>query len=260
MYRNMWYGYSDMQRVAGQATALREITEFDIIEIVKSMFAGYGIILVDQEHIPDDEKVDDLNTIMRNLKPGTFSAMTKQGDKGVEFQQFHFQTDLNGITGLIMQMERMIIGHSQVPGAFLGREDEQNMATLYGKTRSFFHGPVRDDRNWIGDMLSVQWYENNLKHIDPDALKEIKVKVKFENLPVDAWLGIIGELVQLRQLFPSLPETEILRLAELDFLADKIGKEGMSKGVLKAVAQQTDVPELRNKLNNGNKLSGASGM
>ena len=228
LYRNMWYGYSDMHRVAGQATALREITEFDVLEIVKSMFAGYGIVAVDQENIPDDEKENDLNTIMNNLKPGAFTAITKQNEKDIDFSQFKFETDISGLTQLIQHMERMIIGHGQVPGALLGREEDANLATLHGKIRSFLHGPVRHDRRWIGKTLQRWWYDRNAEILQKGVLKEIKIEVQFENLPVDAWLGVINEIGQLRQLLPTLPDSSLLKLADLDFLIDTLAAQGMS--------------------------------
>ena len=221
-YRSLHYGYSDFQRIAGQARALREITEFDIIEIVKSMFAGYGVVLVDQENIPEGEKTEDLNTVLRNLKPGAFSAITKQGEKGVEFEQFKFETDIMGLGTLIDKCERMIIGHGQVPGPILGREEDSNMATLYQKTRMFMQGPVRADRKWLGSMVGPQWYEKNLMHIDREALSIVKVVPEFESLPVDSWIETIEGLTKLKQLIPGLPDDEILRMADLAHLANKI--------------------------------------
>ena len=246
--RTMWYGYSDFQRVAGQARALREITEFDILEITKSMFAGYGVVTVDQEDLKEEDREDDLNSILRNLKPGAFSAITKQGEKGVEFQQFKFDTDITGIASLIDKCERMIIGHGQVPGAVLGREEDSNMATLYGKMRMFLQGPVRVDRRWIGRTVAIPWYENNLKYLDRDALEIVKVVPEFENLPVDAWMETIDGLMKLKKLIPGLPDTEILRMADLSHLINKIEDTGMSPETLKTIVQETESMELKDKL------------
>ena len=247
--RTMWYGYSDFQRIAGQARALREITEFDIVEIVKSMFAGYGIVLVDQENLKEEEKEDDLNSILRNLKPGTFSAITKQGEKGVEFEQFKFETDIAGIGILIDKCERMIIGHGQVPGAVLGREEDSNMATMYGKMRMFLQGPVRTDRRWIGKTVAIPWYENNLRYLDRDALEIVKVVPEFENLPVDAWMETIDGLMKLKKLIPGLPDAEILRMADLSHLQNKIEENAsLSPETLRTIVQETESMELKDKL------------
>lgn len=247
--RTLWYGYSDFQRIAGQARALREITEYDIIEIAKSMFAGYGVVLVDQENLNEEEKEDDLNSVLRNLRPGGFSAITKQGEKSVEFQQFKFETDLTGIGTLIDKCERMIIGHGQVPGAILGREEESNMATMYGKMRMFLQGPVRADRKWIGNTVAIPWYERNLSYLDRSALEMVKVVPEFENLPVDAWMETIDGLMKLKQLIPGLPDVEILRMADLSHLQNKIQDVGMNNETLKSVAQDTENNDLKNKIN-----------
>ena len=248
LLRNLHYGYSDFQRVVGQARALREITEYDIVEIVKTMFAGYGVILVDQENLEEGEKEDDLNTIMRNLRSGGFSAISKQGEKGVEFQQFKFETDIAGLGTLIDKCERMIIGHGQVPGAILGREEESNMATMYGKMRMFLQGPVRADRKWIGKTVAEPWYENNLSYIDRDALEIVKVVPEFENLPVDAWMETIDGLMKLKKLIPGLPDTEILRMADLSHLQNKIGDTGMSPDTLREIVKETESMDLKDKL------------
>ncbi len=249
-FNNMHYGYSDLQRVAGQSMALREITEFDIREIVKSMFAGYGIITVDQENLSEDEKRIDQRRILQNLKPGTFTVIGKQGDKDIDFNQFKFETDLSGLGILIDKCERMIIGHGQVPGALLGREEDSNMATLYGKIRMFLHGPVRSDRRWLANTVGKQWYESNLKFIDKDALKVVKVVPEFESLPMDAWMETIDGLMKLKKLVPGLPDEEILRLADLSHLANKINDDGtvMNPETLKQIVQETESMDLKDKL------------
>ena len=247
-FRTMHYGYSDFQRIAGQARALREITEYDIVEITKSMFAGYGIVLVDQENLSDDQKEDDLNSVLRNLRAGGFSAISKQGEKGVEFEQFKFETDIQGIGTLIDKCERMIIGHGQVPGAVLGREEDSNMATMYGKMRMFLQGPVRADRKWIGKTVAIPWYENNLKYIDRDALDIVKVVPEFENLPVDAWMETIDGLMKLKKLIPGLPDAEILRMADLSHLQNKIEDTGLTPETLKEIGKETESMDLKDKL------------
>lgn len=247
-YRAMGYGYSDIQRVAGHARALREITEFDIIEIAKAMFAGYGIVTVDQENMNENEKQDDLNRIARALKVGGFGVLSKQGEKGIDFNSFNLNPDISGITALMDKLEQEIIGHGQVPGPILGREEEANRATGYMKLRAFLHGPVRADRKWISNILSQQWYEFNLQFLDQDALKEIKIVPEFENFPVDGWSDAMEDLLKLRTLLPNLPDEEILKLADLAHLKDKLNDEGMSADSMNAISKETDNIDLKNKL------------
>ena len=247
-FRTMWYGYSELQRVAGQSRALREITEVDIIEIVKGMFAGYGIILVDQHDLPDTEKEADLDSIIRNLKPGQFTALTKQGEKGTEFHQFDFKADITGIANIIDKCERMIIGNGQVPGPLLGRETESNMATMYGKIRMFMDGPVRVDRRWIAETVAHKWYERNLQYIAPEILEHVEVVPEFLNLPVNAWTETIDGLMKLRQMIPELPIEEIMRLAGLEHLAPKLEKDGLTSETMRMVGKEAEDKALANKI------------
>lgn len=246
---NMWYGYSDLQRVAGQARALRDIMEVDIPEIVRSQYSGAGIVLVDQEKLPENEKQADLDSITRALKAGQYTAITKQGEKGVEFNQFKFNADISGLIDLASTIDRSILGNAEVPGALMGREEEANMATMYGKMVAFMNGPIRVDRRWIGETLAAQWYERNLVHIaPPELLAEVEVVPEFKNFPINAWMETIDGLLKLQQLVPNLPPEEILRMAGLEHLAPVIEKQGINLDTMQQIAQETESPELSNKL------------
>ena len=197
-FRSAHYGLSDLQRVAGQCRALRTITEYDILEITKTMWAGYGIVLVDQENYTEEEKQEDLYEIRKNFDsgPGRISVIGKQGEKGIDIEQFKFEADVAGITSLIQTLEQSIIGHGGVPAALMGREADANMATLFGKVRYFLHGPVRFDRRWIGRTISSQWYERVCKYLKPAVLQDIRIETSFQNLPVDAWNGCHWRIIQ----------------------------------------------------------------
>lgn len=224
-FRNVDYGFSMLQRVAGQCRALREITEFDIPEIVKSMYAGYGVIMVDQEKLTEPEKLQDMNTILSALKPGTFSVLTKQGEKSMDFQSFNLDPRVGELTQVFEMLTKSVVGHFQVPGFLVGREEESNRATAVTKMRSFLHGPVRQDRTWLASILAKQWYERNIAAIDPKALDEIYITVEFEDIPVDSWMGAIEELAKLKELIP-LPDQAIADMADLSHLKDIIAAEG----------------------------------
>ena len=251
IYRNMHYGMSEIQRVAGHGSVLRELTEFDLVEIAKTMWAGYGVITVDQEGLEEKNKRTQLEDIVRSLKAGAWAAIGKTGEHGVDFAQYKFENDLNGLGMLIDKMERSIIGDAQIPAPFLGRDETTNMATLFAATRQYYHGPVRQKRKIVVDALKGAWYERNLAFIDPDLLKDIKISIKFENLPIDAWMGALDQLEKLQIIVPQLPIEEILKLADLDYLIDQLNTSDDAVNdpeTQKMIAQATNNPELKGKL------------
>ena len=77
--------------------------------------------------------------------------------------------------------ERILIGNFAVPSALLGREEDQNRATLIGKIQFFLAGPVKATREWISNQISHQWYERNMRHMGMgDLLEIVRVKAEFE--------------------------------------------------------------------------------
>ena len=251
VFRNMHYGQSEIQRVAGHGTVLRELTEFDLIEIAKTMWAGYGVITVDQEGLEDYDKQSQLNKIIRSMRAGAWTAISKTGEKGIEFNQYKFQNDLNGLKTIMDTVERSIIGDSQIPAPFLGRDENTNMATLFAATRQYYHGPVRQKRKIVSEALRESWYERNLSFYNPNLLKDVKISVKFENLPIDAWMGALDQLEKLHMLVPQLPIEELLKLADLDYLVDQLDMSDDSINdpeTQKMIAQATNNPQLKTKL------------
>ena len=245
-FRSGWYGVSDLQRVAGQCRALRTITEYDILEIAKTMWTGYGLIFVDQQNLKDEDKIEDLNTIKRSLDPGPgrISVVGKQGEKGIDVEQFKFDADVSGLTTLIDKLEKMIIGHGKVPGIVLGREENVAMSTVFAGVRYFYHGPVRHDRRWIGRTISSQWYERLATHLAPNTLTDIRIDTAFKDLPIDAWMGAVKELATLKQLIPNMPDKEILRLADLDFLQPVLAKANEEAEALQEEQQMQQMEQM----------------
>lgn len=250
--RAMWYGYSELQRSVGPARAWRQIFEFDLIEIVTSLWAKYGLLTVDNEGLSESEKKTDLETIRAGLKPGTFNIINGKKD---EFNFFPLDTDpkVGEIDTIINRIEREMFSNVDVPGALMGREEEANMATLLGRLRFFTAGAITMKREWVEDTLAKQWYEYNLTFINRDILDHVEVKVDFEPIIFESWADNVEALQRLRLIVPSLPEEEILKLAQLEELTDKLdtGSPLFSQQngpALDIIKQSVNDTEMKNKL------------
>jgi hypothetical protein len=219
----MWYGYSDLQRSVGPAMAWRQFMEFDIREIVTALWASYGILTVDNEGLSQSEKNTDIKTIMNGINPGTINAINGKKD---EFNFFPMDTQprIAELDVIIDRIEREMFSNVDVPGALMGREEESNMATLLGKLRVFFAGPIAMRREWLEKCLSRQWYEPNLRVLKPEVLEHMEVKVDFEPIIFESWVDNIDAIVKLRQVFPEIPKEELLKLAQLEDLTGKLQK------------------------------------
>lgn len=219
--RGMWYGFSEMQRVISQARTLRKILEFDLPEIAESLWAGYGLLRVDNEGLSADEKKKDLQTIRDGFQPGMMQLVNGKKDE-IEFMKFDTDPRLAELLEAADKLERDIIGNSGIPGPLVGREEEANMATLFGKIRLFGKGPVRSVREDTSKIIGKQWYEHNLTLIDPEASRNIRVSAQYKPVVVESWRDNIDVLIKIKQLFPGIPDLELLKLADLEELKDKL--------------------------------------
>jgi len=242
--RSMWYGYSEMQRIVGPAMALRQILEFDVREIAQSAWAKYPLVRIDNEGLTQVEKQADFDQLKQDLKPAAFKFINGKKD---EIEVFNLDLDpkVTEIGELIDKLERIIIGNFNVPAALLGREEDQNRATLLGKIRMFINGPVTHDRDWLGETLARQWYTRNLRLIAPEVLDKVKVKVEFEPIVVESWIDVIDSLSKLKQIFPGIPDDELLKLAHLEEIQGKIDPNAqMGFDQLNTMKQTTNNDEL----------------
>ena len=240
--RSMHYGYSEIQRVVGSARALRKIMEFDGPEISETMWAGYGLISVDTIAKSPGAIKDELEEIRGGLQPGALNLINGKKDD-VNYWKFDLDPKIQELVELAKFYERTIIGHSGVPAALFGREEDQNMATLFGKIRMFIAGPVREDREMLSRITGEQWYEHNLKYIAPELINVVAIEPEFEPVVLESWVDVIESLAKLKAVFPSLPEKELLVLANLQELQDKLGKTTDANQIKK------DTQEIQEKLN-----------
>lgn len=261
--RAMHYGYSSIQAVMGQARAIRAINEFDIPEIAHSIWAKYGLLTVDQENMTDEEREADLKTILKGLKPGSFNVINGKKD---EINYFPLDTDpkVDALSEILDKLDRDIIGNWKVPGGLLGREADQTRATMLGKIRMFTSGPVQTDRAMVGECYGPDWYEHNIKLLGhEDILKIVNVEVAFEPVIIEDWTDNIAALQQLKNLIPSIPEEELLRMADLEDLIGKLPtksvgpdgkpltpntKTGLDSDWLKEIADSTTDIDIKNKI------------
>lgn len=249
--RGYWYGFSSVQRVMGQARAIRAINEFDIPEVAQALWAKYGLIVVNQDGMTQSEKLADLGTLKANIKPGGFSFMTGSGNKDdVQFFPLDTEPKVAELGELKDNIDRDIIGNFEIPGGMFGREADQTRATMIGKIQLFKSGPVESDRRLLGKELSRQWYKRNIVEMGrEDILDEVGIEVTYEPLIIENWTDVIDSVAKLHQVFPGIPEDELLRMANLEDLIGKI-KPGtlFTPQGSELLMQQTKDMELKNKL------------
>lgn len=219
--RNIGYGFSEAQRVIGAARSMRRFVEFDSPEIIQSLWAGYGMLIVrPQSKSPST----DLTNISGGLNPGAFQ-MISANPEDIKYEQLKIEAEVDKLVKLMDAFERLIIGNQGVPAALLGRESDTNMATLLGKIRLFLAGPVMKRRKWIAGILQQQWYSRNLAIISPEAVNVLKVKVEFEMNIVESWVDVVAALKDLRFAIPELPTSVRLKLANLEQYKNEVQKE-----------------------------------
>lgn len=234
--RAMYYGYSELQRVVGAARALQRVLEYDAPEIAQSMWASYGLVIVNTDGKTETDTRTQLNTIKDGMMPGAFNFISGKPKEDVEYIPMDLQAKVADIVQLAETYERMIIGNSAVPGPLLGREEDSNMATLFGKIRLFMAGPVQSDREWLSRIVSAQWYERNIRAIGrADILEKVRVKAEFEPITIESWVDSVDAANKLKSAVPGFPDQAILTLLGLEQFKDELEK---SKQEMEAKQQQ----------------------
>jgi len=222
--KHVWYGFSEMQRVVGAARALRRIIEYDSPEIVESLWAKYGIIIANTEGKTAAQAQVELQRIADGMKPGAFNVINGKPNDDIQYIDTQMSANVGDLVKLVDNYERLIIGNWGIPGPLLGRETESNMATLFGKIRLYLAGPVASDREWLGEIIGKQWYERNVRRIDPEALKEIRIKAEFEPVVIESWVDLVPAAVQLQQLYGDLPVEVSTTLLHLEHYKDLLSE------------------------------------
>lgn len=212
-----WYGFSELQRVVGAAKALQRFIEYDAPEIAESMWAGYGLFIINTANKSKEEADAMLNALVNNLKPGAFNAIAAKKED-VDFKTLDLEPKVQELVQLIDAYERLIIGNSTVPSALLGREEDQNMATLKGKIEFFMNGVIRAEREAIVREVSRQWYQRLVERIEPSALNELNISAEFEPFIVSNWIDMVDAVKKLKELLPNLSEDAILTILGLEYL------------------------------------------
>jgi len=256
--KNMWFGFSELQRVVGAARAYRRIVEFDIPEIATTMWAGYGMFLVKKMGKNQADSVADLNAILNSLKPGAFNAVSVEETDEIEYKEL----DLNPKVGEMVQLgefyKNLLISNQQIPTALLGDEADQNRATLLGKIRFFIEGPVEADRTWLAKIIGPEWYERNLvKMGHKDILTIVRVKPEFDPIFVESWQDQIEGVQMLKGLFPSMPDEVLLQLLKLEEFTNELAsstKEVVTEEKKVAVANRGFQIQAETYLKNLNKI------
>ena len=233
--RTMWYGYSDMQRVVGSARALRRLVQFDFPEVATSMGAGYGMCLVKKRGRTKADAENDMNTLLNSLKSGAFNAVSVDANDEIEYKEMDLKPKIEEMIHLADFYERTIIGNFAVPSALLGREEDQNRATLLGKIQFFLSGVVKNKRDWISDQVSKQWYERNMVKMGMgDLLETVRPKLEFETVIVESWFDLVDAVLRVKGVFPDMPDDQLLELLNLEELKSELAQ---------APTRTTDVPQ-----------------
>jgi hypothetical protein len=224
IFKTTWQGYSELQRVVGPARALRRIQEFDAPEIAESMWAGYGTILLKKIGRSKAQTKTDASTIVDGMTVGAWNAIEVDALDEIDIKTHDLDPKIGELVQLMDRYERLIIGNSGVPAALLGREEDTNRATLLGKIDMFVNGPVAADREWLGEILTKQWYERIFTKLDEGgrAGETVRIKAEFEPIVIERWTDVIDGAQKLKQLFPTLPDTALLQLLKLEEFKDDL--------------------------------------
>ena len=215
--RTMWYGYSEVQRVVGAARAWRRIVEYDMPEVTTSAWAGYGMFILKRMGRSKADAENDAATLLDSLSAGAFNAVTVDANDEIDFKTLDLQPKIKEMVDLASFYERIIIGNFAVPSALLGREEDQNRATLIGKIQFFLQGVVKSRRDWISELVSQQWYERNLRKMGMgDILEKVRVKAEFEPIVIESWYDLVDSVLRVKGIFPNMNDDQLLELLNLE--------------------------------------------
>lgn len=221
---SLWFGYSEMQRIAGAARAYRRIIEFDMPEIAQTMWAGSVMLLIKKMGRSKANAQTDATNILNSIKAGNYNAIEVDALDEIQLEKLDLDPKIQELVALSNFYRNEMIGNSQTPNALLGSEEEPNRATLIGKIRFFIEGPVKADREWLSDIISRQWYERNLKKLGyDDILKEVRVKAEFEPIIIEAWDDKVEAITKLKSIVP-ISDEQTLDLLGLEELKDEVAK------------------------------------
>mgnify|MGYP001610403528 CR=1 FL=1 len=236
--RNIGYGFSMLQRVKGQARALERLTTYDLPEIVQSMWAGYGLFIVNTAGKSPSEAGTLLQTLVDGLKPGAFNAVPGKPED-ITFQILQLQAQVNELIQSWDRYERSLIGNFGMPSGMFGREEEANRATMLGKIQLTIDGVVKTQREDLGSILSKQWYSRLLAKLHPELTEVVRVKAEFEPLVIENWLDKIDGIVKLGQAV-NLKDEAKLKIAGLeDFTNDIEEREPEPKTPAQEIIENT---------------------
>lgn len=221
--RNKWFGVSEMERIVGAARGWRRIVEFDMPEAATAGWAKYGMFLVKKMGRTDADASTDMQSIADSLKPHAFNFVSVDAMDEIEYMPVDLEPKLKEMVELASFYERIIIGNTTVPTALLGREEDQNRATLLGKIRFFIEGPIEAERQMISETIGPQWYEKNIEKLGKkDILKTVRVKAEFEPIIIEGWDDQVEAVTQLKQILPNAPDDVLIELLNLEEKKDEI--------------------------------------
>ena len=192
-------------------------------EVTTSSWAGYGMFILKKLGRSSADATIDANTLLNSLNAGAFNCVTVDAMDEIEFKNLDLEPKIREMVELASFYERILIGNFAVPSALLGREEDQNRATLIGKIQFFLSGPVKATREWLSDQISQQWYERNMRHMGMgDLLKIVRVKAEFEAVQVESWFDLVDAVTRLKVVLPNLPDNKILELLNLEEIKDDL--------------------------------------
>ena len=244
-----WFGYSEMQRIAGAARAYRRIIEFDMPEIAQTMWAGSIMFLIKKMGRSKANAQTDANNILNSIKAGTYNAVEVDALDEIKMEKLDLDPKIAELVTLSNFYRNEMIGNSQTPNALLGSEQEPNRATLIGKIRFFIEGPVQADRDWLGSIVGKQWYEPNLKKLNyENILDEVRVKAEFEPIIIEAWDDKVEAIAKLKALLPSNNDEQILELLGLEELTNEViknakGEDEKAEGFKNEIKETKEVKD-----------------
>jgi len=178
---------------------------------------------------------NDMNTLLNSLKSGAFNAVSVDANDEIEYKEMDLKPKIQEMVQLADFYERIIIGNFAVPSALLGREEDQNRATLIGKIQFFLSGVVKSRRDWISDQISKQWYERNMIKMGmADLLQTVRVKAEFDSIIVESWFDLVDAVLRVKGIFPDMPDDQLLELLNLEEYKSELAQ---------APTRATDVPQ-----------------
>lgn len=205
-----WFGLSIFEGVMLSLRALYQIEAVDVPSAAKALHTGSALIAYKVDSLDPDIRAREVGRIRDAIQAGSVGVV-QANPAELEVKAINVTVDPAKNEAVIQRIYRSVCSACGVPQSVIFDEAASNRATLTGKlifTTKATVGPIRD---WIDREVTPQWYGLMLPLIleankEESLLKKIGVKMRFDDLSLEADEDVVEAIFKLNQMAPLTDE------------------------------------------------------